>query len=230
MSAEPNAYNGYARVPVFSSPPSDWGTVTWAIYDGKQILLTPEEGPMCDDDGNNYAFYRREWLNAPGHGNAFIEASVDKSGDGDYGYAGGDITIKDCSRQITLSFPFSSERNRANTLAKVAMLVEVLEQFQANLLHQADLAEAAEKLNGTPRSRSRHALASIPVTSDPLANGETGVFDGGTITLRSGPVPSIDQLSSGDECDCPSCVAGRNVGYLPRSTRAVPDATGVPNE
>jgi DNA-directed RNA polymerase alpha subunit len=95
---------------------------------------------------SRYAFYRREWLNVPGEGNAFIEAQVDNPHQGrdHVWYEGGELTIKDCTRQINLSFRVSA-RYRENSLAKIATLLEVIEQFQAFLLHSANMCEKAEK-------------------------------------------------------------------------------------
>lgn len=93
-----------------------------------------------------FFFFRREWLNVPGSGNAFIEAQIDKPYREDElaWYEGGDLTIKDCNKQITLSFPVSDVMSRENSLRKIAVLFEVLEQFQTHILHVADLAEKTE--------------------------------------------------------------------------------------
>lgn len=93
-----------------------------------------------------FFFFRREWLNAPGMGTAFIEAQVDKPNREDElaWFEGGDLVIKDCNKQIALSFPVSDVTSRENSLRKIAVLFEVLEQFQTHILHVADLAEKTE--------------------------------------------------------------------------------------
>jgi hypothetical protein len=93
-----------------------------------------------------FFFFRREWLNAPGSGTAFVEAQIDKPNRTDSlaWYEGGNLVIKDCNKQVTLGFPVSNVASRENSLRKIAVLFEVLEQFQTNLLHVADLAEKAE--------------------------------------------------------------------------------------
>src|SRR4051812_27791770 len=93
-----------------------------------------------------FLFYRREWLNLPGEGNAFIEAEVRKPyREDEYAYYdGGELTIKDCNRQIMLSFPVSGNERRANSLHKIAELMAVIEHFQAVLLYAANEAERVE--------------------------------------------------------------------------------------
>lgn len=106
-------------------------------------------------DANHYFYYRREWLNKPGQGNAFIEAEVGKPEREDAihaWYDGGDITIKDCNRQVNLSFPISNTHTRENSLRKIAMFLEIVEQFQAHLLHAANLAEKAEAVRDAKRA------------------------------------------------------------------------------
>lgn len=103
---------------------------------------------------SQYFYYRREWLNPPGQGNAFIEAEVGKPERPDTVHAwydGGNITIKDCSRQINLSFPIADVHTRENSLRKIAIFLEIIEQFQTFILHAANLAEKAEAARNAKR-------------------------------------------------------------------------------
>src|SRR3954471_9180145 len=94
-----------------------------------------------------FLFYRREWLNLPGEGNAFVEAEIRKPYQEDeYAYYdGGELTIKDCSKQITLSFPINGEERRQNSIHKIAQLLGVIEHFQAVLLYTANETERQEQ-------------------------------------------------------------------------------------
>lgn len=91
-----------------------------------------------------FVFYRREWLNEPGEGTAFIEAEIRKPYREDKFAYFGDITIKDCNRQVTLAFPVNGFERRENSLAKIAQLLNVVENFQAMLLHIANKTEQQE--------------------------------------------------------------------------------------
>jgi hypothetical protein len=106
-----------------------------------------------------FVFYRREWLNEPGEGTAFIEAEIRKPyRDDEFAYFdGGDITIKDCNRQISLSFPVNSFERRENSLAKIAQLLNVIENFQAMLLHIANKTEQQEAVQEEERKRLEEA-------------------------------------------------------------------------
>lgn len=133
------------------------------------------------NDGE-FLFYRREWLNAPGQGNGFVEADIRKPyREDEYSYyEGGQLTIKDCTRQITLSFPVSGVERRENSLAKIAGIINVLEGFQAVLLHTANKAEEMEK-------KLAEATAEKEAINKPILERFMG--------------------RESDECDCPRCVS-----------------------
>jgi hypothetical protein len=158
-------------------------------------------------DSNKPAYYRREWLNAPNMGNAFVEASVDRF-DSEYGYASGDLCIKDCSRQINLDFPVSHRDNRENSLQKVAILLEVIGQFQMALLHEANLADRYE-------TEQLAKLAEDPNYSVPRRRRFRDLIEQDAAETAQEPSRSIPDatgdLSEGDECDCPSCVTGKGL-------------------
>lgn len=107
-----------------------------------------------------FFYFRREWLNTPGSGTAFIEAQIDKPYREDAlgWFEGGQLIIKDCNKQIKLDFPVSNVTARENSLQKIALLFEVLEQFQTNILHVADLAEKAEEARATKAKREEKVL------------------------------------------------------------------------
>jgi len=72
-----------------------------------------------------YEYYRRRWLNKPGHeSTAFVYATIDK------GYLDGDITIADCTRQITLSFYANNKKAYKNNLKKLDRLIGTLVEFR----------------------------------------------------------------------------------------------------
>jgi hypothetical protein len=90
--------------------------------------------------------YRREWLNGPTQGTAYVEAEVPVQTEaGTFYHEGSHLTLADCSRVVALSFPLHSRDQRENSLAKIALLQEIVEQFATALLQEANLAEAAEQ-------------------------------------------------------------------------------------
>lgn len=125
-----------------------------------------------------FLFYRREWLNVPGEGTAFIEAEIRKPYRADqFAYfEGGDISIKDCNRQITLSFPVNGLERRENSLAKIAQLLGVIEHFQAVLLHVANQTERQEAVQ---EERKRQEQA-----KDRITEGESDECICGNCTPR----------------------------------------------
>ena len=90
---------------------------------------------------NRYSF--RDWLNQPDYsGNAYIDAAV-YSRDR---YAGhGALSIADCSRAITLEFNLDDERDRANSLYKIDLLLKTLKEFKKALLVEMKHAVQLDK-------------------------------------------------------------------------------------
>lgn len=72
-----------------------------------------------------YEYYRRRWLNKAGHeSTAFVYATLAK------GYLDGDVTISDCTRQITLSFYANNKEAYENGLEKLDRLIKTLVEFR----------------------------------------------------------------------------------------------------
>lgn len=71
-------------------------------------------------------FYERRFLNMkrPGNGAAFI--FIDHEQGGHYS----DLRIGDCNRIVELSIDMSDEKERANSLQKLEVLVEVLGEYR----------------------------------------------------------------------------------------------------
>jgi hypothetical protein len=147
------------------------------------------------------SFYRREWLNEPTRGTAFIEAEVEETDSWSHGY--GTVTIKDCTRQIELSFPLDGPERRQNSLAKIKLLMEVLGGFYKELSHEAKRAEARDA-----ESAARRALWAENDAGLNAAEPE--------LVRRFGPslIASYEEIESqgvsltDDECHCDACLAG----------------------
>lgn len=71
----------------------------------------------------------RTFLNEKGMGNAFISTEcVTYSDDGDISAS---VTISDCSRMITLSFPTYNGKDKKNSLKKLDTLLKELNALKA---------------------------------------------------------------------------------------------------
>lgn len=111
---------------------------------------------MCERyEVQQFFYFHREWLNRPGEGTAFIEAEIEKPSKNSSWYDGGGLTIKDCNRQVNISFPVQDTHSRENSLRKIAIIFETVSRFQTHLLHVADLAEKAEIVREAAREAKR---------------------------------------------------------------------------
>ncbi len=83
------------------------------------------------------AYYRRSFLNRPGHhAGAYVIAEVTVGGDEDRRRVDAELTIADCSRVTTLEFYVdsrSSAAERSNAVHKARVLREVVTAFTAQL-------------------------------------------------------------------------------------------------
>lgn len=78
-----------------------------------------------------YRFYKREWLNKPGHfSSAHVLASVDDSATR---HTEVQLHIGDCDRKLHLSLPLYDATDRRNTLFKLRRLIEVLTELEENV-------------------------------------------------------------------------------------------------
>jgi len=90
----------------------------------------------------NYRFYRREFLNNPGHHStghilAYVEeTTVEKNWSGDINF-----TLADCNRQINLSFDIDDAEERANSLYKMDLIIKSLQEFREAFLVECEVQE-----------------------------------------------------------------------------------------
>lgn len=84
-------------------------------------------------------FLRREWLNKD-IGSASIDYSVYKSNNKGYPYIDADLSIRDCTRQISLDFSINYEdgvpvpKSIENIKYKMQILQEVIKELEQKLL------------------------------------------------------------------------------------------------
>ena len=101
-----------------------------------------------------HRFYRREFINRPGHHTtAFVYAVVEKSRVNDE--YGGETTLEiaDCNRKIYLSIDLESPLSRANSLHKLNTLIENLSGFRRAFKEECAVQERRERKGAKPKSR-----------------------------------------------------------------------------
>jgi hypothetical protein len=94
-----------------------------------------------------YRFYVRRFLNRRGHqAGAYLLASVrDTSRErGSYVEPDVEFDLADCNRVVSLDFPLYTERERRNSLAKVALLADVVARFRDALEAEAEAVARRE--------------------------------------------------------------------------------------
>lgn len=94
-------------------------------------------------------FYIRKFFNKPGyHSTGFIYAYVAKSTKKSLrnggGYVSCDLTIGDCSRQISLDFDHYSKKDRENSLYKIDTILGAITKFREALVVEYEAIEQAE--------------------------------------------------------------------------------------
>lgn len=93
-----------------------------------------------------HRFYRREFLNQPGHHTTgHILAYIEKTEPTKHWSGSIEFTLADCSRQISLSFDIDDEADRANSLHKLDLLIDSLQQFKKAFEEECAVQQEREK-------------------------------------------------------------------------------------
>src|SRR5215813_9187446 len=95
---------------------------------------------------NSFTFRRRVFLASVSTGfTSYVFAEVESSQGGEYRFGHYMLSIADCRRRIELEFSLSTARARRQSLAKVDLLIEVLNSFRKALLREAQLIAGYER-------------------------------------------------------------------------------------
>jgi len=85
-----------------------------------------------------------------------VFAEVESSQGGEYRFGHYMLSIADCRRRIELEFSLSTARARRQSLAKVDLLIEVLNSFRKALLREAQLIAGYERGGKSKRTEKRN--------------------------------------------------------------------------
>lgn len=100
-----------------------------------------------------YRYYRRTFLNRPGHhASAFIYATVSCTKADDQECASFELTIGDCYRSISLSIDAYSQEAATNSLYKLDTLIETLTEYREAFRHESELQRERERRKSPVRT------------------------------------------------------------------------------
>ena len=93
-----------------------------------------------------FTYRRRVFLASVSTGfTSYVFADVESSRDGEYKYGHYMLSLADCRRRIEIEFFLGTARARRQSLAKVDLLLEVLNAFRAALIREAHLITKYER-------------------------------------------------------------------------------------
>jgi hypothetical protein len=99
---------------------------------------------------------------------SYILTEVESSRGGEYKWGHCMLTMADCRRRIQLEFFLGTLRSRRESLRKIDLLMEQLEQFRTALRTEADLIEQYEaKQKAKPRKSNKASKKRV------VSNGRT---------------------------------------------------------
>lgn len=94
----------------------------------------------------NRAYRKRAFLNPVSTGQpSFVFAVADSSNGGKEVTGNYLLTVADCRRMVELEFPLTSRRLRKQSLAKIDLLAEIINQFKDAIHTEAELIEQQPK-------------------------------------------------------------------------------------
>jgi len=103
-----------------------------------------------------FRFRKRAFLTPVSTGTtSYVLAEVESSEDGAYKWGHYMLTLADCRRKIELEFFLGTTRARQQSLAKIDLLVEILNEFRASLREEARLIADASSRNRTDERKRR---------------------------------------------------------------------------
>jgi len=95
---------------------------------------------------SGFTFRRRVFLASVSTGfTSYVFAEVESSQGGAYRFGHYMLSIADCRRRIELEFSLSTARSRHQSLAKLDLLIEVLNSFRQALATEARLIAGYER-------------------------------------------------------------------------------------
>lgn len=110
---------------------------------------------------SRFSYRRRTFLTPASTGfTSYVLAEVESSDGGEYRCGHYMLTLADCRRRIDLEFCLSTALQRRQSLAKIDLLVDVLNGFRAALAGEAKLIaerEREKKSRGARKGRAKKA-------------------------------------------------------------------------
>jgi hypothetical protein len=108
---------------------------------------------------SNFSYRKRVFLapTSTGH-TSYVFAEVESSDNGEYKWGHYMLSLADCRRRIELEFFLGTALARRQSLAKLDLLLQVLNSFRTALSSEAQLISEYEKegrLAGTKKMRAR---------------------------------------------------------------------------
>jgi hypothetical protein len=104
---------------------------------------------------SSFTLRRRVFLASVSTGfTSYVFAEVESSQGGEYRYGHYMLSLADCRRRIELEFSLGTARARRQSLAKVDLLIEVLNAFREALVKEAQLIARFER--GGKSAHTRH--------------------------------------------------------------------------
>ena len=95
---------------------------------------------------SRFSYRRRTFLARPSTGfTSYVLAEVESSDGGEYRCGHCMLTLADCRRRIDLEFCLSTALKRRQSLAKLDLLLDVLNGFRAALVAEAQLIAERER-------------------------------------------------------------------------------------
>ena len=92
------------------------------------------------------AYRKRAFLNPISTGQpSFVFAVADSSKGGKEANGNYVLTVADCRRMVELEFPLTSRRLRKQSLAKIDLLAQVINQFKSTIHTEAELIDQQVK-------------------------------------------------------------------------------------
>jgi hypothetical protein len=100
---------------------------------------------------SSFTFRRRVFLASVSTGfTSYVFAEVESSHGGEYRYGHYMLSLADCRRRIEIEFSLGTARARRQSLAKLDLLIEVLNGFRDALTKEAQLIAGYEKRGLSP--------------------------------------------------------------------------------
>lgn len=105
---------------------------------------------------NRYTYRKRTFLAPISTGfTSYVLAEVESSEGGDYKCGNYILTLADCRRRIDLEFCLARALDRRQSLAKIDLLLEVVNKFRSALMIEAQLITEREQATRSEGAKKR---------------------------------------------------------------------------